>query len=157
MNDGPLGDGGSSWTLCLPSRPGGALTDAFSSFRNTGGSVAVIDAVKLYEPKRLRLVGAYVVRVTGNDLIGDVAGFPPSLIPAGVHWTQRQRAVGARIPPYPPSLPSNDVVNLVVGIAPTGRGTGTTQAIDVYYHEGGRSYVERMNTQLVVKVAPARC
>jgi hypothetical protein len=152
LASGPLGPPGNRDTLCLPVPLGGADTDGFQSFTNGSHDVLVIDRVYLASARNLRLVGAYIVPVTGPNLTGTWGTFPPPAeqLPRSVQWAKRQRPADARV------LPGEEV-NVVAGLAPTSRATGSTAGIAVLYHDGSTKYALRSNIRVQVKVPPARC
>lgn len=112
----------------------------------------VIDHVFLASARNLKLAGAYIVPVTGPDLVGTWGTFPPPAgqLPRSVQWARRRLPSGARV------LPGEEV-NVVVGLAPASRATGSTAGIEVLYQDGSTKYVLRSNIRVIVKVSPARC
>jgi hypothetical protein len=98
------------------------------------------------------VLAAYVLPVTGTDLYGVWFGYPPAAhIPRGVHWLQRQRADGARIP----HSRGRGTNNLLLVIKPTAK-VGSARGVDVFYRSSGQQYHLRTATRLRVKVG-ARC
>jgi hypothetical protein len=92
------------------------------------------------------------VPITGDDLYGVLDGYPPAEhLDPGVHWAERQRANGARIP----RSPGNDVTNLVLVLKPTAS-LGSAQGVDIFYGESGQQYHMRTATRVVISVG-AQC
>jgi hypothetical protein len=152
LASGPLGPPGNHDTLCLPVRLGGADTDGFRSFTNRSHDLLVIDRAYLASARNLKLVGAYIVPVTGTELTGTWATFPPPAgrLPKGVQWARRLPPAGAHVRP-------GEQVNVVVGLAPASHAAGSTTGIEVLYHDGSTRYELRSNIRVIVKVSPARC
>ena len=73
--DGPFGRSSTSRiaTQCFPVRHNGVGTFGGLSFGNNGGP-ARIDKVTLVNARHLRIVAAWVVPVTGDDLLGVSTG-----------------------------------------------------------------------------------
>jgi hypothetical protein len=101
----------------------------------------------------LQVVAAWVVPITGLDLLGVFGGYPPdgylgqltdSSVP-GVHWEQRQHAAGAVIP----HTAGQDVGNLVLVLKPSGA-VGTAKDVMLDYQSGGTRY--RYDFQVAVIV-----
>jgi hypothetical protein len=149
VNTGPFRGGGDPGEECASIPPGGVLGYGFEEFRNGGSATATIDKVALTDPRGLRIVAAYVVPVSGHILYGVQPGWPPAYIPPGFHWPQREKAVGARIPPSP----GHDVINLLLVLKPTGR-VGTARSVDVYYRASGQDY--HLRTVTSIRVIAAR-
>jgi hypothetical protein len=145
---GPLSDDGSPGVECSPVPVGGVLSDGLEALTNTGHSVAVVSKVSLADGHRLRILAAYFVPITGHDLYGVRAGFPPPRhLDPGVLWSKRQRADGARIP----HTSGEHVTNLVVVVKPATSG-GRAAGIDVYYTASGNEYLLQTATGLHVVV-----
>jgi hypothetical protein len=152
LNSGPLGDGGQPGALCNPVRSTAeSLTNGFTALSNSSQSTVTIDRVGLENPHRLQLLAAYIVPITGHNLVGDWAGFPPSSseLSSGVQWSQRRPAEGAHIPPNK----ANQVVNLVVVLRPEST-SGSAKGINVYYSAGDTRYHLLTGTTLRVVVSP---
>ena len=149
-SSGPLSDGHTGgYEQCSPVRPGGVLTYGFSMWYNLGQKVAVVDRVSLYRSHHLKLLAAYAVPATGTNLWGATAGAPSAASSSpGVHWSQRQNADGARIPPRRRYKP---IINLLLVLRPVGT-LGTAWGIDTYYRENGKRYVLFTNFPMVVAV-----
>jgi hypothetical protein len=109
VNTGPFHGGGDPGEECASIAPGGVMGYGFEEFSNSGSATATIEKVALTDPRGLRILAAYVVPVSGHILYGVQPGWPPGYLPPGFHWPQREKAVGARIPPSP----GHDVINLL--------------------------------------------
>jgi hypothetical protein len=150
---GPLGPLGNSTTTCTPLRPGEAMTDGYLSVTNNSKGTLTIERVALASPRNLRLLGAYIVPVTGN-VVGDFDGWPPppgKLLP-GVKWAERHRPAGARVRP-------GEMIDPVVGLAIT---AGHTKASDngqlIYYRDAsGNQYVLHTNIQVQLQSGARAC
>lgn len=158
--DGPFGRSSTSRiaTQCFPVRHNGVGTFGGLSFGNNGGP-ARIDKVTLVNARHLRIVAAWVVPVTGDDLLGVFDGFPPDGTggfpgppPEGVHWAERQRAEGATIP----HMPGQSTINLVLVLKPSGR-QGTASTEDVYYQSGGTHYLLDLAVAIQVRNDQRSC
>lgn len=143
--DSPGGD-------CMPVPRGEVATVASQEWPNSGGT-ARIEKIILVGSHDLRLVAAWVVPVTGTDLIGVFAGYPPlgtkgdgpgSLAP-GIEWADRQRADGAVIP----HTAGHNVFNLVLVVRPSGV-LGSVKDIYVDYAVGSTHY--RLDLHFFLKV-----
>jgi hypothetical protein len=147
FNSGPLGGQGSSGISCASTNGPGGVVSYGIEFANSSASPVVIDKVSLADPRALRMLAAYVVPVTGDSIIGIVQGHPPGkLMPSDEHWSQRQRADGARIK----HSRGQDVINLIAVLKPT-RNPGWARGINIYYHSsGGQRYLLRQGLQILV-------
>lgn len=135
--NGPLGNGGDPGGLCVPVPVGGVFTYGITTFTNTGSSVAVMDNVALADPDGTRLLAAYIVPITGNDIYGVRDGFPPDRnLPASVDWARHTQADGTRIPPSPAFFKFENLLVVIKSLRPIATATG----IDVYYREAGQRY-----------------
>jgi hypothetical protein len=86
---GPLAVGEGPGTECAPVAQGQVLSDGSDAVSNPGHAPATIQAVSLADPHDLRLVAVYIVPITGDDLYGVRAGYPPALpLDPGVLWSQ---------------------------------------------------------------------
>jgi hypothetical protein len=159
VNSGPLGDGGSWDVVCFaPMRPGQVVTVGSTGgleVANSGSSLAIIDQVKLTDPRNVRLLHAYAVLHTGPSGFGDMLGFPSrhELLP-GVHWSQRQRADGARI-----AHESGDDGTALVLVVELMAKVGTTRGFNVQYHTSSGQYQLQVHHDLTLADAqkcPAR-
>ncbi len=76
--NGPFGqsDTTSTGSQCFPVHRNGVGTFALLSFGNSGGQ-ARIDRVTLAGSHHLRVLAAWVVPITGTDLLGVFDGYPP--------------------------------------------------------------------------------
>jgi hypothetical protein len=136
VNTGPFGNGGTYGEECIPVPRGGVVSYGFDEFSNSGDATATVNKVALANSRGIRMLAAYVVPITGNELYGVLFGYPPAAhIPQGVQWPQRQRADGATIP----RSRGHDVINLVLVLQPTAK-AGWSRGIDVYYRESGQQY-----------------
>jgi hypothetical protein len=148
--DGPLLDQGTPGGECAPAPRGGVLSCGFEVMANTGDASVTVSKVSLVDPRGLRIVAAYFVPISGNDLYGVRSGFPPAAhLDPGVLWSQRQRASGARIP----HTAAGHYVNLLVVIKPADSG-GTAKSIDVDYTASGQQY--RLTTPTALQVVVSR-
>jgi hypothetical protein len=141
--NGPFGDsaGASNGSECAWAPGGGVTTFGMLSFSNKGGQ-ARIDEVSLVGAHNLQVVAEWVVRITGQDLVGVQPGYPPiskkygpATLAPGIHWAARQHVVGATIVP----TPYPHAIDLVLVL----RATGVQgKAKDVYldYESGGTRY-----------------
>jgi hypothetical protein len=159
--DGPFGnsnvpgDGGE----CVAVPPGSVGTIGATEFPNPGGP-ARIGKVTLVGAHDLLLVAAWVVPVTGNDLMGVFPGYPPPgpeahglKLSPGVHWAQRQPADGAKIP----HTPGHEVINLVLVIKASGA-KGTSKTVYIDYKSGGTNYRLDLHFSMsVVSGSPNGC
>jgi hypothetical protein len=112
------------------------------AFTNAGPA-AVIDKVSLTRPRLLRMLDAYAVPITGMSLYGDWIGPPkPREASAGVMWSLRRHAKGARIP----RTPQHDLVDLVLVIGLLGS-TGTADgSMSITTHQAATiCYTNHMN------------
>jgi hypothetical protein len=117
-------------------QPNRVLTVGAIAFTNTGPA-SIIDKVSLRNPRRLALLSAYVLPITGHDTFATGQGYPSSAMDApGVHWAQRRRASGAVIPH---SRPPRDT-DLVLVLKLLGKKSGTSDGVDIYYHTSGQNY-----------------
>ena len=152
-NYGPLGigfsgNGGAVGTECLPVHPGGVVSFGFEPLVNRGTAVTVTK-VDLADPRGLRVLQAWIVPITGNDLYGVLDGYPPAAhIPSGVHWEQRQRADGAIIP----HTHGRHVANLVLVLRPLKK-AASAAGVNVYYKESGKSYHLQTHIGIVLMTA----
>jgi hypothetical protein len=130
-----------------------SLTNGFTALSNSSRSPVVIDRIALDKPDHLRILAALIVPITGDNLVGDYAGFPPTgkELSAGVQWAQRVPAVGAHIAPDRP----HQVVNLVLELKPAGL-VGTAHGVDVYYSQAGTQHHMLTATSFRVVVSPPR-
>ena len=141
---GPFGHPGDSHGVqCFPvTRHGSVGTFGGLSFHNPGNS-AKIDNVTLINSHDMQIVAAWVVPITGTDLLGVWSGYPPDGDPGqlsghgapGVQWEHRQHAAGAVIP----HTPGQDVENLVLMLKPSGA-VGTAKDVTLDYQSGGTRY-----------------
>jgi hypothetical protein len=150
VNSGPLGGAGRGTGItCAPTKGRqGVVTYGSIDFPNTSASTVHIDTVSLADPDGLRMLAAYVVPITGTLLYGFLQGYPPRQhIPAGIQWSQRQRADGATLP----HTRGRDVYSLVAILQPT-RNPGWARGVNIYYHAGGQRYLLRQGLQILVGV-----
>jgi hypothetical protein len=144
--NGPFGNGGSQIArLCGPLKLGGVFTaGSIASFTNAGPA-AIIDKVSLTNLHGLRILARYAVPITGNEGYGNITGYPPEDLSPGVHWSQRQPAVGAHIPPSH----RHAFVDLVLVVRLV-HAPGGTDGVDVYYHTPAGHYLLRLKTGLTL-------
>jgi hypothetical protein len=151
---GPLGPAGNQTTLCLPVQRGHAVSDGYQFFTNISRGTLTVERLFLAKARNIKITGAFLVPIDGNDLIGTLAGFPPraSQLPSGVEWGKRHLPAGARVLP-------GEQVNYVVGLASASRvTTGSTAGIVLWYRDArGTQYELQSNVQVIIKVSPARC
>jgi hypothetical protein len=141
--DGPLGRSASrSGSQCFWTSRNGVGTFGLLSFGNSGGPVR-LDKVTLAGAHQLRIVAAWVVPITGTDLLGVFNGYPPNgdkgsapPLSPGVQWRHRQRVAGAVIP----HIRGRDAMNLVLVLKPSGR-QGTVRSEYIYYHSASTRYL----------------
>lgn len=137
---------GSPGEQCTPAPRGGVLSYGFEVMTNTGEAAVTVSKVSLVDPRGLRIVAAYFVPISGNDLYGVRSGFPPAAhLDPGVLWSQRQRASGARIP----HTPAGHYINLLAVIKPADSG-GTAKSLEVDYTASGQQY--RVTTPTALQV-----
>jgi hypothetical protein len=153
INTGPLGNGSSPGSACIPASSGGLISDGLQALRNSGSGTAVVQKVHLTNPHHLIIKVAWIVPIHGTNFYGFLSGTPggKGALP-GVEWSQRVRAPGARIPP----AHDHHAANLVLVLKMTGR-KGTAKAVDVFYRESGQQYHLRYNTSVEVVQAKAAC
>jgi hypothetical protein len=145
---GPLSAGDTSGQECGPVARGQVLSDGFEALQNSGTKPAIITAVSLANPHDLKLVTAWVIPITGTDLYGVRAGYPPAAgLDPGVEWSRRELAAGASIP----RLVGQQVVNLLLVLKPAAS-TGTASGVRISYRAGGRDYQFQTKIKLVVLV-----
>lgn len=148
LEAGPFGPRGTPGSECAPVPRGGVLSFGFEAFRNQGHQAATISKITLNTPHSLRLIDAWVIPITGDDLYGVLSGYPPvKHIQPGVQWAERQRASGATVAPG--SGPSNRMTNVLAVLKPVHQ-TGWAQGLNVYYHVGGTQYLFRTTTKIIV-------
>lgn len=157
VNTGPFGGAGNSGQDCVPiGHPGGFLTEGFNDVSDGWrGTVAVISKVSLVQPRGLRLVRAYAVRLGDVPAYGDLPGLP-STSPDGFHypaWKHHVNAVGARVP-YVKDLAFQTNLLLVLRILAS---KSTDQGINVWYHVGTQQYHLQTRFGLELVARPARC
>jgi hypothetical protein len=137
--DGPFGKSASGLgSECIPVPRNGVGTFAPLAFGNTGGP-ARITKVTLVGAHHLKIVAAWVIPITGSDLMGVFSGYPPGPPFArspGIEWNRRQHADRAVIP----HLPGQAVYNLILVLRPSGA-QGTASSEDIYYQSGGTQYL----------------
>ncbi len=150
VNSGPLGPPGNPLTECLPGSPQHADTEGLQTVTNSGKDTVTIDAIKLDEPRNIKLTGAYVI--PGQGLVGSWLSFPPpvSQLPSDVDWSAREQAAGARIRP-------GETADVVLGLRPTSRATGSTPGAEVLYQDGDTHYELLFNLAVIIRVPPASC
>lgn len=151
---GPFGDSPSQSLggVCSWVPRGTVGTFGMLSFSNTGGQ-ARIDKITLVSAHDLQVVAEWVVRITGNNLIGVLGGYPPigakgqgpGFLAPGIHWATRQRADGATIV----HAPNPDAINLVLVLRARGV-QGTAKTVYVDYESGGSEY--RLNLGVGIKL-----
>jgi hypothetical protein len=131
-------------------RPGGVAYSGFEAFHNTGGT-ATTERVTLVHPRNLQLVAAWVVPITGTDLIGVGSGYPSASDLAstapGAQWGQRQRVSSAVVR----HTRGHDLIDLVVVVKPSGK-VGTAKAINLYYQADGTHYLLHVPYGLKISV-----
>jgi hypothetical protein len=147
FGDSPTADQGAQ-SFCVAH--GAVATFGMLNFSNIGGT-ARITKVTLVDARHLQTVADWVVRITGNDLIGVFNGYPPlppkgygpGRLPPGIHWATRQHADGATIvhTPFP------DSINLVLVLRATGA-EGSAKSVYVDYESAGTEY--RMNLAFAI-------
>lgn len=152
VNSGPLGDGGDPGGICVPIRPGQVESWGITELINTGRSNAVIETTRLDSARRLRIVDAYVVPITGPQEYGSWFGYPPAPYQRGVEWSQRTRAKGARVPPRSGSRHAD----LLIVLQPAGP-VAKARGITVLYREGGTQYELRTHYRFVLLVGKKTC
>jgi hypothetical protein len=148
----PLGTGGDPVTECGPDPDGIIMTFGTTVLENHSRVTVIIEHVSFYGDHDLRLLHA-VIFPERISLIGVAYGWPPprkSLIEAGLQWSKRVPAVGAKVPPLGPSLASRR--NLIIAMQPTAH-TGSATGIQVRYRANGQQYELRTHTKNVVVVA----
>jgi hypothetical protein len=114
------------------------LSDGFTALQYSGTGPAAILSVTLASPRNLRLLGAWVVPVTGHVLYGVRSGWPPA-------WARRTPADGDRIP----ASPGTQVSSLLLAVQP-GAGTGTAAGVRVSYRAAGQDRWFQTQIRLVV-------
>ncbi|HET7013091.1 MAG TPA: hypothetical protein VFI65_04225 [Streptosporangiaceae bacterium] len=112
--------------------------------------------LSLADDHGVELLGSWIVRVTGNTLYGNWAGRPvarPRQLP-GVHWGQRQHAVGAIIP----TVSGSTVENIVLAVARApGKGQAWARGILVKYTSGGQDYSLLTGTRIAIVTRVSQC
>jgi len=155
LPDGPFGNGGSPGSTCHTGGPGEVYTNGDQFIRNIGPP-AHITGLSLADDHGVELLGSWIVRVTGNTLYGNWAGRPvarPRQLP-GVHWGQRQRAVGAVIP----TVSGGTVENIVLAVARApGKGEAWARGILVKYSSGGQDYSLLTGTRIAIVTRVSQC
>ncbi len=134
---GPLKGGTGHNRLCGPLRPPQKVFTAGGIWQVTNsGPPAVLDKVTLARMRGLKILAAYAVLVTGHEEYGNWLGYPaPRDAAAGVHWSTRQPADGARVP----RRAGKDVMNLVLVVKLLGT-TGSADGLDIKYHTSRGHY-----------------
>lgn len=133
-------------SACTPAKDGRAY-DGQYALRNPGKDAVTIDEVRLVEPERLTIVGAYLAPIYGT-LIGNV---PPedSPYPDSVRaWRDRVRAAGATLPP-------GDERNLVL-LLQIGEETGRAKLTEVRYHDTAGKRFRFLTTVDITVVPPTQ-
>jgi len=149
-SDQPFGPQGNQATECLPYYGGIALTDGVIAVTNHASQTATIERLSLGSPKRLRLIGAYIVPTT-EVVMGAWRGWPPPQaaqhVP-GTIWSRRHRPAGAQIRP-------GEKVSVVVGLAlpgdPKKGSQGSSSGVTLRYRVGSQQYLWHSNVQVVLK------
>lgn len=149
INTGPFGNGYSPGSICGPASPGGFVTDGMEDLDNKGSSVAVVEKVALHDAQNLVIEAAWVVPNYNVPDFGFFQGFPRRHLPHGSKWSQRVKAIGARVPP----APGSHTRNLVLVLKLTGK-KGTAKNVDVFYKEAGQQYHLRYKFSIEVVQAP---
>jgi hypothetical protein len=152
---GPVGPPTNVTQECVSDPPGALQTDGFDSLTNQGNQVAVIERLSLRSPHRLRMVGAYLVPLTGNGEAGIWPGFPPPVRQLAreapeVDWGKRVLPRNARL------LPGHRV-NTVLGLQATSRQDGSAAGLAVHYRVGSQQYLFTTQSKFVIKTAPRHC
>ena len=153
-SDGPFGNGGTPGAHCVVAQPGQMRTDGDQFFQNSG-SQARIRSLSLAGDHGIELLRSWIVRITGNTLYGNWAGWPvnrPQL--RGVHWDTRQAAVGASVPP----VSGKDGYNIVLAISlAPGRREGWARGISVHYSTGRQDYILLTATRIEIVTKFSLC
>jgi hypothetical protein len=150
FNAGPLGGEESGGINCAPViGRHGVLSYGSIEFANSSSTPVVIDKVSLADPRGLRMLAAYIVPITGDNLYGLRPGYPPARgLPRGVQWSERQTADGAKLG----HERGHVVSNLVAVLKPT-RNPGWARGINIYYHSpDGQRYLLRQGLQVLVGI-----
>src|SRR5215469_5651943 len=151
---GPFGNGGTPGSHCVVAQPGQVRTDGDQFFQNSG-SQARIRSLSLAGDHGIELLRSWIVRITGNTLYGNWAGWPvnrPQL--RGVHWDTRQAAVGASVTP----VSGKDGYNIVLAISlAPGRREGWARGISVHYSTGSQDYILLTATRIEIVTKFSLC
>jgi hypothetical protein len=141
---GPLGDGGTEGTQCVPGRQGHPLTMGIYSLDNQGSSPVTVHSVTLPARRGMTMTKLWLTPIFHTpghwELIGTVAVYPPGSSP---EWAKRQPVSGAVIRP-------GEDLNLVFGLTRTGAGWGKSDGPLVTYSAGSNTYTVQEQTDLVV-------
>ena len=144
---GPLGPGGTSGRLCLPSIDGTA-TVAIDAL--TASEPVSIEAVRLQNAADLAIIDASVVVVPRTTLIGAHDAYPPNEIHADApSWSDRVPARGATLQP-------GETWNLILGVKVEGK-RGTADAVEVQYTNDGNAHRYLATTELDLRRRPTPC
>ena len=145
-------------TFCISAPRGHPVVIGWDLLLEDGASpAATIKSVALVHPVGLRLVGAVVVPVQSNQLLGNGWDFPLTAkeateVSRGVEWAARRPAAGAEVKPN-----TQTGLNLVVGGATTGQSAGSATGFAVAYDAAGHGFTLTAPTAFTLDVFPARC
>jgi hypothetical protein len=151
-SDQPFGPQGGLSSECLPYYGGVPQTDGVIAVTNHAPQTATIERLSLGSPRRLRLIGAYIVPTT-YVVMGAWRGWPPPRaaqhVP-GTEWPRRHRPAGAQVRP-------GEKVSVVVGLALPSQvrqgGQGSSSGVTLRYRVGSQQYLWHSNVQAVLKAA----
>jgi hypothetical protein len=147
--DGPLSMGGEDHNqLCIRRNPHSeTITYGFDAMRNTGSTAVQLIDARLVKPHGIELSAAYVVPITGHNLIGASGVWPPPRwmrAYPGSHWDHRSKLADTRIPPHAEW-------NLVLRAAPTSSHDPGWARVRVRYRSQGKEYLAQTSTEFVVR------
>lgn len=141
--------GGDQGTLCMPTKPGTAVTYGMEVLRNTGDEPVRLESVSLLDARATRVEEAFVVPIEGGTLVGNWTSWPPpraATTTKGVRWEQRKPVAGMLLPPQ-----RKRDFNLVLHAATSEHGTARFRAVRVAYTADGTQYVEDASTEVLLR------
>ena len=142
---GPLGPAGNQDSECIPGKAGVPDTFGGELLRNGSNATISIDRIELNGTRHMTLTRAFLA--PGNVGIVAAIGFPPPVSQVNEsNWRERATAPGYHVPPH-------HVVNVIVGLERSAA-VGSTNGVEVAYHQGRNHYLLKTNWKVTIK---AKC